>query len=99
MAENPNLPIGETVCLDSGMAKESRQVLEFTEDITALLCNFKRKWIFEEENFDMMRECLASNGTELIADMKKGPPYDHHAVLRYITQVCNSGVSNLFIFF
>ncbi|KAG6400423.1 hypothetical protein SASPL_137254 [Salvia splendens] len=25
------------------------------------------------------------------AEMKKGPPYDHRAVLKYITQVRNSG--------
>ncbi|KAG6400424.1 hypothetical protein SASPL_137255 [Salvia splendens] len=36
------------------MAKESSR--EFT-DFGGLLENFKRKWIFEREDFDMMREC------------------------------------------
>ncbi|KAG6402655.1 hypothetical protein SASPL_134857 [Salvia splendens] len=74
-------------------AKESspsRQVSEFT-DFDGLLENFKDGFTFEEENFDLMRECLESNDTDLIAEMKEGPPYDHQAVLKYIAQVRNSG--------
>ncbi|KAG6402648.1 hypothetical protein SASPL_134850 [Salvia splendens] len=72
-------------------AKESsRQVSEFT-DFDGLLENFKRGFMFEDENFDFMKECLKNNDTDLIAEMKEGPPYDHQAILKYITQVRNSG--------
>ncbi|XP_047953337.1 uncharacterized protein LOC125199319 [Salvia hispanica] len=100
MAENPNLPIGETTSLesdvteiDSGMAKEAkktREVSEFT-DFFGLLRIYQKEMIFEREDYDPMVDYSPSDyDDEELKEMEEYP-YDREAVLKYITQVRNSG--------
>ena len=74
-------------------AKESRHVLEFT-DFDQLLHRFKDELIFEKEDFDLMRDyCESDDDTDMKEEMKRSLPFDNEPVLKYISQVRNSGVS------
>ncbi|KAG6400418.1 hypothetical protein SASPL_137249 [Salvia splendens] len=79
--------------IDSGMAKEAKktkEVLEFT-DFFGLLSIYKKKMIFEKEDFDPMVDYVASDDDEEDINDMKEHPYDREAVLKYISQVRNSG--------
>ena len=74
-------------------AKESRMVSEFT-DFSDLLRRFKNKMIFEDEDFDLMRDyCDSDEDYDMKEEMKRSLPFDKGPVVEYINQVRNSGVS------
>ena len=81
--------------IDSGMAKEAkktREVSEFT-DFFGLLRIYQKEMIFEREDYDPMVDYSPSDyDDEELKEMEEYP-YDREAVLKYITQVRNSGVS------
>ncbi|XP_047954972.1 uncharacterized protein LOC125201092 [Salvia hispanica] len=74
------------------MAKESRQVSEFT-DFGGLLHFFKSKMIFEKEDFDLLRDYCDSDvdDDDVIEEKRQSVPFDKGPVLKYISQVRNSG--------
>ncbi|XP_047982844.1 uncharacterized protein LOC125223567 isoform X2 [Salvia hispanica] len=72
-------------------AKESRMVSEFT-DFSDLLRRFKNKMIFEDEDFDLMRDyCDSDEDYDMKEEMKRSLPFDKGPVVEYINQVRNSG--------
>ena len=76
------------------MAKESRQVSEFT-DFGGLLHFFKSKMIFEKEDFDLLRDYCDSDvdDDDILEEKKQSVPFDKGPVLKNLNQVRNSGVS------
>ncbi|XP_042017866.1 uncharacterized protein LOC121765720 [Salvia splendens] len=72
-------------------AKKSRMVSEFT-DFDDLLLRFKNKMIFENEDFDLMRDyCDSDEDYDMKEEVKRSLPFDKGPVLEYINQVRNSG--------
>ncbi|XP_047975733.1 uncharacterized protein LOC125218159 [Salvia hispanica] len=72
-------------------AKESRMVSEFT-DFNDLLRRFKNKMVFEDEDFDLMRDyCDSDEDYDMVEEMKRSLPFDKGPVVEYINQVRNSG--------
>ncbi|XP_047971536.1 uncharacterized protein LOC125214384 isoform X2 [Salvia hispanica] len=74
-------------------AKESRMVAEFT-DFDDLVRFFKQEFIFEKEDFDLLRDYCDSDvdDDDILEEKKQSVPFDKGPVLKNLNQVRNSGL-------